>query len=92
VIGTLPSVHDCDAYGKVHSGRPGAVSALEAWGAEKNVPLVDLADAVRENVFSEHGNPDGIHWGWEGHERVAAAMLSTIRAAHPDLNAVEGIR
>lgn len=92
VIGTLPSVHDCEAYGKVHSGRPGAVRALEAWGTEKNVPLVDLAEAVRENVFSDKGNPDGIHWGWEGHERVAAAMLATIRAVHPDLDAVEGIR
>ncbi|MGW6376324.1 diglucosylglycerate octanoyltransferase [Rhodococcus sp. NPDC055112] len=92
VIGTLPSVHDCEAYGKVHSGRPGAVRALERWGAEKNVPLVDLAEAVRENVFSEHGNPDGIHWGWEGHERVAAAMLSAIRAAVPGREPLEGIR
>ncbi|TJZ77926.1 SGNH/GDSL hydrolase family protein [Rhodococcus oryzae] len=92
VIGTLPSVHDCEAYGKVHSGRPGAVRALEQWGADKNVPMVDLAEAVRENVFSEHGNPDGIHWGWEGHERVAAAMLSAIRAAVPGREPLEGIR
>ncbi|MFC7450759.1 diglucosylglycerate octanoyltransferase [Rhodococcus daqingensis] len=92
VIGTLPSVHDCDAYGKVHSGRPDAVRALERWGSEKKVPLVDLAEAVRENVFSDAGNPDGIHWGWEGHERVAAAMLSAIRAAVPGRDPVEGIR
>lgn len=83
VIGALPSVHRSDAYASVHAGRAGAVRALQAWGAEKQVPLVDLGEAVRENVFSDQGNPDGIHWGWEGHERVAAAMLVAIRSAMP---------
>lgn len=36
---------------------------------------IDLADAVRDNVFSENGNPDGIHWGWDGHVGVARAMI-----------------
>ncbi|MFC9788561.1 diglucosylglycerate octanoyltransferase [Rhodococcus sp. NPDC127528] len=83
VIGTLPSVHNCEAYGRVHTGRPAAVRALESWGAAKGVPLVDLAEAVRDNVFSDRGNPDGIHWGWDGHEAVAAAMLAAIRSTLP---------
>ena len=84
VIGTLPSVHDCEAYGRVHAGRPGAVEAVTRWAEEKDVPLVDLADAVREDIFSGEANPDGIHWGWRGHERVAEAMLATLRKTGVD--------
>lgn len=80
IIGTLPSVHRSEAYGKVHSGRPGAERALRQWSSASKVPLVDLAEAVRENIFSENANPDGIHWGWDAHTRVAAAMLGAIRA------------
>ena len=87
VIGTYPSVHRCDAYARVHTGRAPAVRALEAWSTEKAVPMVDLAAAVRENVFSDRANPDGIHWGWDAHEEVAAAMIDAIknvrRAAAP---------
>ncbi|CRK54051.1 conserved hypothetical protein [Rhodococcus sp. RD6.2] len=81
IIGCLPSVHLSDAYGKVHAGRTAAVNALEAWSSEKDVPLVDLAQAVRPDIYSGEGNPDGIHWGWAGHAAVAEAMLPTIRAA-----------
>lgn len=91
VIGTLPSVHRSDAYGKVHTGRPGAVAAITQWADEKKIPLVDLAEAVRENVFSEEGNPDGIHWGWGGHVAVADAMTATLRAAL-DVPTTEGVR
>jgi len=90
VIGTLPSVHRSEAYGKVHAGRPGAVAAITAWSEEKNVPLVDLAEAVRANVFSDQGNPDGIHWGWDGHTGVAAAMLTALRAAGVVPDSAEG--
>lgn len=79
VIGTYPSVHRCDAYGRVHVGREPAVRALEAWSSQKAVPMVDLAAAVRDNVFSDRANPDGIHWGWDAHEEVAAAMIDAIK-------------
>ncbi|KZF01811.1 MAG: diglucosylglycerate octanoyltransferase [Rhodococcus sp. (in: high G+C Gram-positive bacteria)] len=79
IIGTLPSVHRSDAYGKVHAGRPAAEKALRQWGAKSGVPLVDLADAVRENIFSDQANPDGIHWGWDAHVAVADAMLAQLR-------------
>ncbi len=79
VIGTLPSVHRCDAYGQVHTGRPAAERALRQWSFDSNVPLVDLADAVRGNIFSENANPDGIHWGWDAHVAVADAMLAELR-------------
>ncbi|MFI6867421.1 diglucosylglycerate octanoyltransferase [Nocardia sp. NPDC050406] len=78
VIGTLPSVHNCEAYGRVHRGRDPQVRATEAWAAKHDVPLVDLAEAVRDNIFSGEANPDGIHWGWEGHSAVARAMVKVL--------------
>lgn len=83
-VGVLPSVHICDAYGRVHTGRAPAVRALTDWSAKSGVPLVDLAEAVREEIFAGAANPDGIHWGWEGHAAVARSMvkvISEVRAA-----------
>ncbi|MEV6274978.1 diglucosylglycerate octanoyltransferase [Nocardia sp. NPDC051832] len=80
-IGVLPSVHNCAAYGRVHRGRPRLVKALQAWSARTSVPLVDLGEAVRENIFSDEANPDGIHWGWAGHTAVANAMVKTLHEA-----------
>lgn len=79
VIAVLPSVHDCAAYGRVHSGRERAVQALRAWSSKTSVPLVDLGDAVRDNIFSGAANPDGIHWGWAGHTAVANSMVKTLQ-------------
>ncbi|MFD8249322.1 diglucosylglycerate octanoyltransferase [Nocardia sp. NPDC059691] len=79
VVAVLPSVHDCEAYGRVHSGRPRAVEALRSWSNRTSVPLVDLGEAVRDNIFSGEANPDGIHWGWDGHTAVANAMVKTLQ-------------
>ena len=93
VIGTLPSVHRSEQYRSVHRGRLPAARAITGWAAEKSVPLVDLAEAVRENIFSDDANPDGIHWGWEGHRRVAAVVGEAVRIVHRDAEApVEGLR
>ncbi|WSF93468.1 GDSL-type esterase/lipase family protein [Nocardia vinacea] len=79
VVAVLPSVHNCAAYGHVHSGRERAVQALRAWSAKTSVPLVDLGEAVREDIFSGDANPDGIHWGWAGHTAVANSMVKTLQ-------------
>ncbi|WP_245672585.1 diglucosylglycerate octanoyltransferase [Nocardia anaemiae] len=79
VVAVLPSVHNCAAYGHVHSGREPAVKALREWSAKTSVPLVDLGEAVREDIFSGDANPDGIHWGWAGHTAVANAMVKTLQ-------------
>lgn len=81
LVATLPSVHDCEAYGRVHVGREPAVRAVTAWAGQASVPLVDLGEYVRDNIFSDQANPDGIHWGWDAHRRVADAMIATIREA-----------
>ncbi|KAA0022954.1 diglucosylglycerate octanoyltransferase [Antrihabitans cavernicola] len=88
-VATLPSVHDCEAYGRVHAGRAPAVRAVTAWADSTGVPLVDLAECVRDNIFSDDANPDGIHWGWDAHRRVADAMVATIVGARADALADE---
>lgn len=79
VVAVLPSVHKCDAYGRVHRGRPRAVKALQAWSGKTSVPLVDLGAAVRDDIESGSANPDGIHWGWAGHAAVATAMTKALQ-------------
>ncbi|MFD4460246.1 diglucosylglycerate octanoyltransferase [Nocardia sp. NPDC058480] len=79
VVAVLPSVHKCDAYGRVHRGRARAVKALQAWSGRTAVPLVDLAEAVRDDIESGSANPDGIHWGWAGHAAVATAMTKALQ-------------
>ncbi|MGW6424117.1 diglucosylglycerate octanoyltransferase [Nocardia sp. NPDC055053] len=79
VVAVLPSVHKCDAYGRVHRGRARAVKALQAWSGRTSVPLVDLGEAVRDDIESGAANPDGIHWGWAGHAAVATAMTKALQ-------------
>lgn len=79
VVAVLPSVHKCDAYGRVHRGRARAVKALQAWSGKTSVPLVDLGAAVRDDIESGAANPDGIHWGWAGHAAVATAMTKALQ-------------
>ncbi len=79
VVAVLPSVHKCEAYGRVHRGRAKAVKALRAWSGRTSVPLVDLGEAVREDIESGSANPDGIHWGWAGHTAVATAMTKALQ-------------
>ena len=55
---------------------------------ESLVPLLDLAALTSAHVVGGHGNPDGMHWGWDAHQVVGAALAETIRTllkseAHP---------
>ncbi|MFF0145013.1 GDSL-like lipase/acylhydrolase family protein [Amycolatopsis sulphurea] len=78
VFGMVPSVHRADAYGRVHTGRAAAVASLTSWAAQREVPLVDTPGAIGEHVLSGAGNPDGMHWGWAGHEVFGTAMAKLI--------------
>lgn len=87
-VGVLPSVHRARSYGFVHTARPGATEAIREWGRVAGVPLLDLAALTGEHVLAGRGNPDGMHWGWEAHQAVGAALADTIRPllgldAHP---------
>lgn len=93
VIGTLPSVHRSEHYRAVHRGRGPAARAITRWATEKSVPLVDLGEAVYDNIHSDDANPDGIHWGWDAHRKVAGAVLDAVRMVHRGAQqAADGIR
>lgn len=86
VVGIVPSVHRAEAYGGVHTGHAAAVRAVRSWADGVGVPLLDLPGLIGDHVRSGRGNADGMHWGWEGHERVGAAMADLVRAVavnHP---------
>lgn len=78
IVGMLPGVHRAESYGLVHTAREGAVAAMTSWSARENVPLLDLRAVTAEHVLSGRGNPDGMHWGWEGHALVGKAMAALI--------------
>ncbi|MEU6153761.1 diglucosylglycerate octanoyltransferase [Actinosynnema sp. NPDC047251] len=79
-VGMTPSVHVSPAYASVHTGRAAAERAVRAWSSRTGVPLLDVPPIVGEHVRSRRGNPDGMHWGWEGHALVGAAMADLIRS------------
>jgi lysophospholipase L1-like esterase len=77
-IGVLPPVHRARSYGLVHTAREPATAAIRAWGVKAGVPLLDLAELVGEHVLGGHGNPDGMHWGWDGHKIVGSALAELV--------------
>ena len=70
-----------DTYGRSHRWRDATETAIRAWGAQRDVPIVDLKAAVADEVTSGRGNPDGIHWNFEAHRNVADLMLAALAAA-----------
>jgi hypothetical protein len=78
-VGWLPSVHRAASYGYVQTVRPRTAVAVSRWAADVGVPLLDVPAVVGAHVLGGHGNPDGMHWGWDGHALVGKAMAELIR-------------
>jgi diglucosylglycerate octanoyltransferase len=81
VVACLPSVHIAPSYGMAHHGRTPTAAAVTDWSARLRIPLVDLKQAVAEQVLGGRGNPDGIHWNFEAHRAVAELMLKALAEA-----------
>jgi hypothetical protein len=81
IVASLPSVHIADTYGRAHHGRAATAAAITEWAQGHDIPLVDLKEAVAEEIFAGRGNPDGIHWNFEAHEAVAELMLKALTTA-----------
>ncbi|HEX5142392.1 MAG TPA: diglucosylglycerate octanoyltransferase [Mycobacterium sp.] len=75
VVASLPSVHIAETYASSHRWRDATVAAITGWADKHNVSVVDLKAAVAEHIYAGRGNPDGIHWNFEGHDAVAELML-----------------
>ncbi|GAA2994940.1 GDSL-like Lipase/Acylhydrolase family [Actinokineospora diospyrosa] len=87
VVVMLPSVHRSPAYGYVHSGRSRAVALVREWANRSEIVLFDVAAVIGDHVLGGHGNPDGMHWGWDGHRMVATALaehLAPLLGKPPD--------
>ena len=70
-----------EALAQSHRWREPTVAAITGWADEHDVPVVDLKAAVGEYVMSGQGNPDGIHWNFEGHQAVAELMIKALAEA-----------
>ena len=60
---------------------PDPALSVSEWADRHQVALVDLKAAVAEHIWAGRGNPDGIHWNFEGHDAVAELMLTALRLA-----------
>lgn len=63
-----PSVHD-------HAG---AVAASQRWAQDHDAVWVDLDPLVAPAMRAGTANPDGLHWSWEVHAAVGAAVAETL--------------
>ena len=52
-----------------------AVAEARRWCRAVGVPAVDT-DAL---VDTTTNNPDGLHWGWDSHDRVGRATAAALR-------------
>lgn len=84
VIGVLPPPHHAPSYGGRPRGHSAAVAAARAWGRRESVPMIDLPTLVGDGLLAGRGNPDGIHWGWDTHAAVGAALAAVVAAAWAD--------
>jgi len=81
VVGILPPPHSAASYGRVLAGHPAAVAAARRWGDRERVPMVDLPAIVGPYLAAGRMNPDGMHWVWECHAEVGAALARAVRDA-----------
>lgn len=90
IIGVLPAIHRAASYGFVHTGHEAATAAIRAWGKRNGVPLLDLPALTGDHVRRGQGNPDGMHWGWEGH-RIVGEALAEVMSTHVDSALIGGV-
>jgi diglucosylglycerate octanoyltransferase len=60
---------------------PAAVAAARAWAARERVVLADIEAVVQTMHDRGEGNPDGLHWDWPTHRRVAEVVSRAVQTA-----------
>jgi hypothetical protein len=90
VIGIVPPEHAAPAYGGRPRGHRAAVAAARAWGSRHAVPMLDLNPLVNPHLAAGRANPDGMHFGWEAHRDIGAALADVVRAEWAGAGRVEG--
>lgn len=72
-----PSPYDSDLY---PSQRPHAAAVVAAaeWAKSLETAFVDLDPLVLPDLVAGRNNADGMHWGWDTHQRVGRALAAAI--------------
>lgn len=81
VIALAPPPYDSPYHGGVTRLHAPALAAARTWARRVGVPLVEIDDIVGPRLAAGTMNPDGMHWSWEAHALVGAALAAGIRAA-----------
>ena len=76
IVRLLPAHWAGDVYPARRSHAP-AVAAARAWCADQHVAGVDLDKLVTIAT----NNPDGLHWGWDTHERIGVETAKSLLAS-----------
>lgn len=77
VVALTPSPYRSDLYPSQRPHVP-AVAAARAWAGRTGVHLLDLDPLVGPALSSRTGNPDGMHWSWDTHRAVGAALAEVL--------------
>lgn len=88
IVVCLPPTHRSPYYGDVHLGRIPTTSAMLGWARAHGLECVDFYPVTRD-AFDDFDaqddsdsamNPDGIHWGFECHRRIADLVAPVVAA------------
>jgi hypothetical protein len=85
VIGVVPPPHAAPTYGSRARGHRRAADAARAWGGRESVPMVDFDALVAPHLAAGRANPDGMHFAWESHRAVGAALAEAVAAAWAEI-------
>jgi hypothetical protein len=78
IVRLLPAPHDAAIYpSQRHHAE--AVAAGRRWCAQWDVAGIDLDPLVGPHLAAGRNNPDGMHWGWEAHADIGAALADALR-------------
>lgn len=58
-----------------------SVRAAHRWAERNAVHMVDICEPVQQGLDSGEANPDGLHWGWGTHARVAGMVAQAVETA-----------
>lgn len=75
VCGVVPTIHDCGLYAGSLRHHQSTVATITRVCGALGIPLVDLPRILADEITEL---PDGMHWTFELHRRVALAMRDTL--------------
>ncbi len=94
IVLCLPPTHRSPYYGYVHSGRIPTTATMLEWGRSHHLRIADFYPVTRDAFEQrpETMNPDGIHWGFDCHRRIADEVIGVVREAltTPGRNGADG--